>query len=66
MLMTQILVAVHGNGLTHTLWMSPGGYVFEMQPAGCTVVSRHHTISPPVARWRSGSLKKAVSRCDRG
>nr|XP_031857896.1 uncharacterized protein CI109_006692 [Kwoniella shandongensis]KAA5524968.1 hypothetical protein CI109_006692 [Kwoniella shandongensis] len=33
----DILVSVHGNGLTHTLWMNPGASVFELQPAECTV-----------------------------
>ncbi|WWC65472.1 uncharacterized protein I303_108090 [Kwoniella dejecticola CBS 10117] len=33
----DILISVHGNGLTHTLWMNPGGSVFELQPAECTV-----------------------------
>ncbi|WVR08426.1 hypothetical protein IAU60_005481 [Kwoniella sp. DSM 27419] len=31
------LVSIHGNGLTHTLWMNPGATVFEIQPAECTV-----------------------------
>ncbi|OCF42630.1 hypothetical protein I317_03488 [Kwoniella heveanensis CBS 569] len=31
------LVSVHGNGLTHTLWLDPGASVFEIQPAECTI-----------------------------
>ncbi len=26
----QILIGVHGNGLTHQLWMAPGGSVVEV------------------------------------
>lgn len=38
---TDFLVGVHGNGLTHSLWMTPGPCkgVFEMQPKGCSLVS---------------------------
>ncbi|KAJ8494657.1 hypothetical protein ONZ45_g8760 [Pleurotus djamor] len=34
-----ILVAVHGNGLTHSLWMTPTtqSAVFEFQPSICTI-----------------------------
>ncbi|KAL0955964.1 hypothetical protein HGRIS_002146 [Hohenbuehelia grisea] len=34
-----ILVAVHGNGLTHSLWMTPTprSAVFEFQPRTCTI-----------------------------
>ncbi|GMK59543.1 hypothetical protein CspeluHIS016_0801490 [Cutaneotrichosporon spelunceum] len=36
---TDFLVGVHGNGLTHCLWMTPGPCkaVFEMQPKGCSI-----------------------------
>jgi len=35
----DIFIGVHGNGLTHILWMDPGPKkaVFEFQPATCTV-----------------------------
>lgn len=38
---TDFLVSVHGNGLTHSLWMSPGKCkgVFELQPRVCSLVS---------------------------
>lgn len=41
MAQTDFLVAVHGNGLTHSLWMTPGPCkaVFEMQPKLCSIVS---------------------------
>ncbi|KAL4256500.1 Glycosyltransferase family 61 protein [Pleurotus pulmonarius] len=34
-----ILVGVHGNGLTHSLWMTPTrlSAVFEFQPRACTI-----------------------------
>ncbi|KDQ31113.1 hypothetical protein PLEOSDRAFT_1111677 [Pleurotus ostreatus PC15] len=34
-----ILIAVHGNGLTHSLWMTPTprSAVFEFQPRTCTI-----------------------------
>ncbi|KDQ31490.1 hypothetical protein PLEOSDRAFT_1096294 [Pleurotus ostreatus PC15] len=34
-----ILVGVHGNGLTHSLWMTPTrlSAVFEFQPQACTI-----------------------------
>ncbi|BEJ12089.1 hypothetical protein CspHIS471_0205490 [Cutaneotrichosporon sp. HIS471] len=35
---TDFLIAVHGNGLTHSLWMTPGPCkaVFELQPKPCS------------------------------
>lgn len=47
---SQILVAVHGNGLTHTLWMEPGPFkaVFEMQPPTCFYVGSN---SAQIVGW---------------
>lgn len=38
---TDFLVGVHGNGLTHSLWLTPGPgkAVFELQPKPCSLVS---------------------------
>lgn len=38
---TDFLIGVHGNGLTHALWMTPGPCkgVFEIQPKHCSLVS---------------------------
>ncbi|KAK4687900.1 hypothetical protein P7C73_g2208, partial [Tremellales sp. Uapishka_1] len=35
----DVLLSVHGNGLTHILWMDPGrkAAVFEFQPVYCTI-----------------------------
>lgn len=35
----QILIGVHGNGLTHTLWQQPSSSVIELQPRECSLVS---------------------------
>ncbi len=32
---TDVLVGVHGNGLTHTLFLKPGATVIELFPSGC-------------------------------
>jgi protein O-GlcNAc transferase len=36
---TDFLIGVHGNGLTHSLWMTPGPCkgVFELQPKPCSL-----------------------------
>lgn len=41
----QILISVHGNGLTNALWMNPGPHsgVFEFQPNWCRFVSMVHS-----------------------
>jgi protein O-GlcNAc transferase len=44
----QILVGVHGNGLTHTIFMPgfPGSAVYEMQPEHCHIVRSPNHVRP--------------------
>jgi hypothetical protein len=53
-LTTQVLISVHGNGLTHIMWMNPGASVFEIMPAGCVAVSASLIWTPPVS-WLNGT-----------
>lgn len=32
---TDVLIGVHGNGLTHSLFLKPGSMVIELFPSGC-------------------------------
>jgi hypothetical protein len=50
---TDVLIGVHGNGLTHMLWMAPKGFVCEIFPRWAMghFVSKHHP--------RSDSCKRA-------
>jgi hypothetical protein len=49
-LTAQIFLSVHGNGLTHIMWMNPGASVFEIMPAGCVAV-RVNLISSLPFSW---------------